>query len=140
MSKNKSRKSLIRILKSKNKTYRKKFKGGYGASNFTELPTKYYYSTNNYINDTNNPSTMQSGRLTPITQQGGKRFSYKKRKNSRRQKGGNSILSFGIPSNTNFGSNFGTTNGALGGYNIMKGVPNMDSNVNSQNIHFRNKI
>ena len=140
MAKNKSRKSLRKIQKSNNKTYRKKFKGGYGASNFSELSTKHYYSPNNYNNDPNNPSTMQSGRLTPITQQGGNRRSYKNRKNSRKQKGGNSILSFGIPSNNNFDSNFGTTNGALGGYNIMRGVQNMDRNTNSQNVTFTNKI
>jgi hypothetical protein len=140
MAKNKSRKSLRKIQKSKNKTYRKKFTGGYGVSNFSELSTKHYYSPNNYNNDPNNPSTMLSGRLTPIIQQGGNRRSYKNRKNSRRQKGGNSILSFGIPSNNNFYSNFGTTNGALGGYNIMRGVQNMDRNTNSQNVTFTNKI
>ena len=140
MAKNKSRKSLRKIQKSKNKTYRKKFTGGYGVSNFSELSTKHYYSPNNYNNDPNNPSTMLSGRLTSITQQGGNRRSYKNCKNSRRQKGGNSILSFGIPSNNNFYSNFGTTNGAFGGYNIMKGVQNMDKNTNSQNVSFNNKI
>ena len=48
MAKNKSRKSLRKIQKSKKKTYRKKFKGGYGASNFSELSTKHYYSPNNF--------------------------------------------------------------------------------------------
>jgi len=52
MAKNKSRKSLRKIQKSKNKTYRKKFTGGYGVSNFSELSTKHYYSPNN-------PSTTQ---------------------------------------------------------------------------------
>ena len=137
---NKSRTLLPRKQKSRNnKSYHKKIKGGYGSSNFSELPTKYYYSTNNYNNDPNNPTIMQSGRLTPL-QKGGKRRTYRKRKMSRRQKGGNSFLSFGIPSNSNFESNIGTTNGALGGYNILRGVQNMDRNVNSQTIPFNNKI
>jgi hypothetical protein len=138
---NKSGKSkkLTRKSKNKNKTYRKRMNGGYGASNFSELPTKYYYSTNNYNNDPNNPTTMQSGRLTSL-QQGGNRKQHSKKRNSKRQKGGNSILSFGIPSNNNFNNNFGTTNGALGQYNIMKGVQNMDRNTNSQNLTFTNKI
>ena len=59
----------------KNKKYslknRKSIKGGYGPSNFSELSPKHYYPLNDYVNDPNNPTIMQSERLSIPAQHGG---------------------------------------------------------------------
>ena len=89
MTNNRAKQNLRKMRNSKtNKTYskRKTIRGGYGSSNFSELPTKYYYSTNNYNDDPNNPTIMQSGHLTNITLRGGKSRKHKKINKSRKMK------------------------------------------------------
>jgi len=83
MVNNKSKKSsqkLRKLRKSKVKTYRKRFSGGYGPTNFSELSTKTYYATNNYNDDPNNPTIMQTERLSNPVLRGGKKRVNKSRK------------------------------------------------------------
>ena len=80
MANNKSKKSSQKLRKSKVKTYRKRFSGGYGDTNFTELSTKSYYPTNNYNDDPNNPTIMQTERLSNPVLRGGKKRVNKSRK------------------------------------------------------------
>ena len=82
MANNKSKKSLQKLRKSKVKTYRKRFSGGYGPTNFSELSTKTYYPINNYNDDPNNATTMQTERLSNAVLRGGK----KRVNNSRKMK------------------------------------------------------
>jgi len=79
-SKTKSKKSLQKLRKSKVKTYRKRFSGGYGPTNFSELSTTNYYPTNSYNDDPNNPTIMQTERLSNTVLRGGKKRINKTRK------------------------------------------------------------
>ena len=113
-----------------------KMKGGYGNSNLNEVPLTKYYPLNNYTNDPNNNNIMQSGRLTPFQQDGGKqsRKSRKTRKNkkSKKMRGGIGGYLLGNSSNVNPVLNIGTTSGSFSSNNILSGIQNVNSASYSQ--------
>ena len=113
-----------------------KMNGGYGNSNLNEVPLTKYYPLNNYANDPNNNTIMQSGRLTSIQQNGGKqlRKSRKTRKNqkSKKMRGGIGGFLLGNSSNVNPVLNVGTVGGSFSSNSILSGTQNVNTAPYSQ--------
>jgi len=86
MSKSKTHRNTKKLRKNKRASRKNVMKGGYGPSNFSELSSKYYYPVNNYNNDPNNPTTMQSEHLSQPVIRGGNKKTQKTQKNTRKHK------------------------------------------------------
>ena len=122
-----------------NTNYNNKLKGGCGACNgmkggfgkasfqpFEQTSGQYYYGASNINSDPNMPTTMSSGRFTPMMRGGRRRRRSTKIKKMR---GGDLLLG---NNQSNLPLSFGTTGGSIASVNTLSGVPNLNSNAFSQ--------
>ena len=105
----------------------RKISGGNANSlNFQQSPGQYYYDVNNYANDPNDPSVVMSTRNAP-NMLGGKR-----RRKSRKMRGGKMDLLLGNGQYNNPVTSFGNIDGALMGKNLFSGQSIQDGSVTNQ--------
>jgi hypothetical protein len=103
--------------------------GNINPPSFTnDVPIRYFYGQNDYMNDPNDPSAMSSARNLPAMVGGHSKKAKKMR--TRKQKGGDLLMGSSYANNPFM--TFGTVDGAANSTNIIYGIPTTNSSVYSQ--------